>query len=77
VLVISQTSDVDQLGANDSGGYTLVYGQNSSDTYTVLSNGRVTTGSKKQVIYIISPTKFLMIDVDPTNTTPAITVAEQ
>jgi hypothetical protein len=66
---ISQTSDV--------GGNTLVYGQNSSDTYTVLSNGRVTTGSGQHVIYIISPTKFLMINVEPTNTTPDIAVAEQ
>jgi hypothetical protein len=37
----------------------------------------VTTGSGKQVIYIISPTKFLIIDVDPTDTTPGIAVAEQ
>jgi hypothetical protein len=42
-----------------------------------LSNGRVTTGLGKQVIYIISPTKFLMINVDPANTTPDIAIAEQ
>jgi hypothetical protein len=73
---ISQTSDLDQPGTSGSGN-TIVYGQSSSDTYTVLSNGRVTTGLGKQVIYIISPTKFLLIDVDPTNTTPGIRVAEQ
>jgi hypothetical protein len=64
------TSDVNEDG-------TLAYGQNSQDTYSVAANGRVTTGSGKQVIYIISPTKFLMINVNPTNTTPDIAVAEQ
>jgi hypothetical protein len=64
------TGDINEDG-------TLSYGQSSQDTYAVAANGRVTTGSGKQVIYIISPTKFLMINVDPTNTTPDIAVAEQ
>jgi hypothetical protein len=64
------TSDLNEDG-------TLSYGQSSQDIYAVAANDRVATGSGKQVIYIISPTKFLMINVDPTNTTPGITVAEQ
>ena len=67
---ITLTSDINEHG-------TLIYGQISQDTYTVAANARVTTGSGNQVIYIISPTKFLMVGVNPANATPGITVAEQ
>ena len=63
------TSDLNEGG-------TLIFGQSSQDTYVVAANGRATTGSGNHVIYIISPTKFVMVDVNPTNT-PDITVAEQ
>jgi hypothetical protein len=52
-------------------------GQTSEDTYAVSSNGRATTGSGNEVIYIVSPTKFLMIDVNPADNPPVIKVAEQ
>ena len=55
----------------------LICAQSSEDTYTVAANGRVPTGSGTKVIYIISPTKFLTVDVDPTHTTPGITVGER
>ena len=67
---INLTSDLNEGG-------TLIFGQSSQDSYVVSANGRVTTGSGNEVIYVISPTKFLMIDVNPTNTTLGITVAEQ
>jgi hypothetical protein len=67
---INLTSDTNEDG-------TLLFGQSSQDTYVVAANGRVTPGSGNAVIYIISPTKFLMLDLNPTNATPGITVAEQ
>jgi hypothetical protein len=67
---INETSDKDQ------GGSPLV-GQTSEDTYAVSSNGRATTGSGNEVIYIVSPTKFVMIDVNPADGAPVIKVAEQ
>jgi hypothetical protein len=67
---ISMTSDINENG-------TLTFDQSSQDTYAVAANGRVTTGSGNQVIYIISPTKFLIIDVNPADASPGITIAEQ
>jgi hypothetical protein len=67
---INLTSDINEDG-------TLIFGQSSQDTYAVAHNGRATTGSGKEVIYIISPTKFLMLDVNPTNMAPGITIIEQ
>lgn len=73
---ISQTSDIDQRGTF-SYSFTSVYGQASLDTYTVASNGRATTASGNEVIYIISPNKFLVIDVNSADSNPGIKVAEQ
>lgn len=67
---INQTSDTDQRGI-------LVYDQTSLDTYTVSSNGRATTGSASAVIYIVSPTKLVMVDVSTANTRPSVKVAGQ
>jgi hypothetical protein len=67
---INETSDVDQGGS-------VLVGQTSTDTYAVSSNGRATTGSGNEVIYIVSPTKFVTIDVNPADTAPVIEVAEQ
>jgi hypothetical protein len=74
-----ETSDKDEPINGGIGGVkvSLSYDQASMDTFTVSSNGRVTTGSGHQVIYIISPTKFLVIDVNPADTSPSIMVAEQ
>jgi hypothetical protein len=51
-------------------------GQRSPDTYTISENGRAVTGSGDQIFYIISPTKFVMFDVNP-NHSPSTKVAEQ
>ena len=67
---INETSDIDQ------GGSPLI-GQTSEDTYAVSANGRATTGSGNEVIYIVSPTKFVLIDVNPVDTAPFISWAEQ
>jgi hypothetical protein len=67
---INETSDIDQHGS-------LLVGQTSEDTYAVSPTGRATTGSGNQVIYIVSPTKFVMIDVNPADGLPVIKVAEQ
>jgi hypothetical protein len=67
---INATSDINEDG-------TLTFGQTSQDNYTVAANGRVTTGSGNQSIYIISPTKFLRVDVNPANAAPGIAVSEQ
>jgi len=75
---INQTSDINQPVGNRFGQTgSIVYDQASMDTYTVSSNGRVTTGSGKEVFYIVSPTKFVVIDVNPTDVAPVIKVAEQ
>lgn len=55
----------------------LMTGQGSQDTDVVAANGRATTRLGNQVIYIVSSTKFLMLDANPTNKTPGISVAEQ
>jgi hypothetical protein len=72
---INETSDIAQgIGIV----YTsLVVGQTSEDTYAVSSNGRATTGSGNEVIYVVSPTKFVVIDVNPADGAPVIKVAEQ
>ncbi len=69
--VMNLTSDTDQLGMP------LVYAQTSTDTYSISPNGRGTTGSGNEVIYIVSPNKFVVIDVNPSDTLPTIKVFEQ
>lgn len=67
---INQTRDIDQ------GKGSLLYDQTSVDTYTVSSNGRATIGSGNEVIYIVSPTKFVVIDVNPADALPTLKAAE-
>jgi hypothetical protein len=72
---INETSDIAQgIGIVST---SLVVGQTSTDTYVVSSNGRATTGSGNEVIYIVSPRKFVLIDVNPADAAPVIKVAEQ
>jgi len=73
---INQTSDIDQRGTSNLS-FTTAYGQASLDTYTVASNGRAITGSGNEVIYIISPSKLRVIDIDPTGVEARIKVANQ
>lgn len=40
------------------------------DTYTVAANGRVVLNGSKQIMYIISPSKAVVVNSDPTNTSP-------
>jgi hypothetical protein len=68
--IIDQTSDIGDRGS-------LAYGQTSNDTYTMAPNGRATTGSSNEVIYVVSPTKFLTINANPSSNFPAVAVAEQ
>jgi hypothetical protein len=76
--IINQTSDINQPLANRFGETgSFVYDQASMDTYTVSANGRVTTGSGKEVFYVVSPTKFVVIDVNPTDVAPFIKFAEK
>lgn len=44
------------------------------DTYTVAANGRVVLSGSKQIMYIISPSKALVVNSDPTNTSPNLRV---
>ncbi len=69
--VMNLTSDIDQFLMP------RVYGQTSTDTYSISPNGRGTTGSANEVIYIVSPNKFVVIDVNPSDTRPTIKVFEQ
>jgi hypothetical protein len=41
-----------------------------TDTYTVAANGRVVLNTSKQIMYIISPSRAVVVSSDPANTTP-------
>jgi Putative Ig domain len=41
-----------------------------ADTYTVAANGRVVLNGSKQIMYIISPSKAVVLNSDPANTSP-------
>ncbi|HKF20091.1 MAG TPA: putative Ig domain-containing protein [Candidatus Angelobacter sp.] len=41
-----------------------------TDTYTVAANGRVVLSGSQQIMYIISPSKAVVVNSDPTNTSP-------
>ncbi len=66
----------DQSKASGSGSL-LLPDQAFFDTYTVSANGRVTEGSGESVLWIISPTKVVLVPVKPGNTTGAIRIFEQ
>jgi hypothetical protein len=65
-------------GTNDSNANgTLTANQPFTDTYTVAANGRVTFGSGGSALYIISPGKAVLIELNATNTHPTIQVVEK
>jgi hypothetical protein len=41
-----------------------------TDTYTVAANGRVVLNGSKQIMYIISPSRAVVLNSDPANTAP-------
>jgi hypothetical protein len=44
------------------------------DTYTVAANGRVVLSGSKQIMYLISPSKAVVVNSDPTDTSPNLRV---
>jgi len=48
----------------------LTAGMALADTYTVAGNGRVVLSSSKQIMYVISPSKAVVVNSDPANTSP-------
>lgn len=65
---ITGTSDENQIG-------TIALGQSFTDTYTVASNGRVVLSDS--IIYIIAPSKAVMMSVEPSKTDPTIHMIDQ
>ena len=49
----------------------------TTDSFTVASNGRVTTASGLQAMYLVSPRKLVLIDLNPVDDLPGIMIAEQ
>jgi hypothetical protein len=66
---ITGTSDDNQQGTTSSGGF--------SDTFTIGTNGRATSGSGENLFYFISPTKVVVVNVKPTNANPSISIGDQ
>lgn len=67
--IASISSTIDQNKASVlTGGMALL------DTYTVAANGRVVLSGSKQIMYIISPSKAVVVNSDPTNTSPNLRV---
>ena len=60
---IASTIDQNKAGV-------LTGGMALPDTYTVAANGRVVLSASKQIMYIISPSKAVVVNSDPTNTSP-------
>lgn len=67
IASISSTIDQNKAGVL-TGGMALL------DTYTVAANGRVVLSGSKQIMYIISPSKAVVVNSDPTNTSPNLRV---
>ena len=61
---------------NSSSNGTLTAGQTQSFSYSVSSNGRTAFGTTI-VGYLVSPTKFVLIDVSTTNTAPTVSIFAQ
>jgi Putative Ig domain len=51
--------------------------QTFTDTYTAASNGRATTGSGNSIIYVVSPTKFVVLFTIPGDPNPFIQIMQQ
>jgi hypothetical protein len=62
---LSATLDAAQPGVAQSGVL-------QTDTYTVGGNGRVSTGSGNQVLYIVSPTRLILLLAEPNNPNPTV-----
>jgi Putative Ig domain len=67
--IASITSTIDR---NTAG--VLTGGMALADTYTVAANGRVVLSGSKQIMYIISPSRAVVVSSDPTNTSPNLRV---
>ena len=67
VANISGSADQNQAGV-------LTGGMAISDTYAVAPNGRVVLNSTKQIMYIISPSRAVVVSSDPTVTSPNLKV---
>lgn len=67
---LSSTSDINQLG-------TLISDQTKTDTYTVGSNGRVTLTSGSQILYLVSPTKFITMSTSSSDPNPTLGAGQQ
>ncbi len=65
VSALSGTADAVQPGGASSG---LAV----AESYTVASNGRVTSGSGDIVIYIVSPTHLILLQTEPNNPNPTL-----
>ncbi len=63
IASIASTIDQNKAGV-------LTGGMALPDTYTVAANGRVVLSGSKQIMYIISPSKAVVVNSDPTNTSP-------
>ncbi len=51
---------------------TLLFGQTTSTSYSVSSNGRVTLGSGSSIFYLISPTKLATMGASPGDPNPTL-----
>lgn len=67
IASISSTIDQNKAGV-------LTGGMALPDTYTVAANGRVVLSGSKQIMYIISSSKAVVVNSDPTNTSPNLRV---
>ncbi len=66
--------------SDDNAAGLLSLGNAFSQTYAVSASGRTVlpaTGTPQTLIYIISPTKVVFLDIRPSTTNPTIQVAEQ
>jgi hypothetical protein len=63
VANIGGTIDQNQAGV-------LTGSMGLTDTYAVAANGRVVLNGSKQIMYIISPSKAVVLNSDPANTSP-------
>jgi hypothetical protein len=56
---------------------TLLPGQSSSTSYSVLSNGKVTLGSGSAILYVVSPTEFTSMGASPDDPNPTLGSGQQ
>lgn len=74
---LTETRDADVIGYSDVIG-TIYSGQTVTDTYTVGSNGRVTTNSGNMILYVVSPGQIVVLDTAAsTGPNPDVQVMQQ